>query len=311
MEAQTLDDARARGVELLDRAEREKAAQARAARVRFATRATAIVAGARRTLDVAETPSPGGFVGIAVDVTELEEVKADLQRQMQAHGAHPRPPAQRGGDLRRPPPARVPQRRLPRALGPRSRVPRERPERKARSSTGCAPSGGFPSRPTGAAGRPTSSRPTAPSSPRRAGGTFPTGARSTSWPTRARRGGSPISRTSSTTSPSTISLESRYNALMRVQGETLDALEKASPCSARTGGPQARQPRLPARSGALPDPAPGEGKSALVSVRQASAALAPDEEAWEQVRPRPLPAMPEDRVERPYAARPTRRRPPL
>ncbi|WP_349369348.1 PAS-domain containing protein [Salinarimonas sp.] len=85
VEAQDLDDARARGLELLDRAERDEAAQARAARTPFASRATAIVAGARRTLDVAETPSPGGFVGIAVDVTELEEVKSDLQRQMQAH----------------------------------------------------------------------------------------------------------------------------------------------------------------------------------------------------------------------------------
>jgi signal transduction histidine kinase len=85
VEAENLDDARARGLELLDRGARDQAAEARAARAPFATRATAIVAGARRTLDVAETPSPGGFVGIAVDVTELEEVKSDLQRQMQAH----------------------------------------------------------------------------------------------------------------------------------------------------------------------------------------------------------------------------------
>ncbi len=85
VEAQSLEDARARGLELLDRGAREDAATARGARAPFAARTTAIVAGARRTLDVAETPSPGGFVGIAVDVTDLEEVRADLQRQMQAH----------------------------------------------------------------------------------------------------------------------------------------------------------------------------------------------------------------------------------
>ncbi len=85
VEARGLDDMRARGLELLDRTARESSARARGGGEAFATRVAAVVAGARRALDVLEQPVPGGAAGIAVDVSELEAVRAELQREMDAH----------------------------------------------------------------------------------------------------------------------------------------------------------------------------------------------------------------------------------
>jgi len=73
------------GLELLDRTEREAAQRARREGGAFAARAPAIVAGQRRTLDVVELPTATGFAGFATDMSELEAVRADLQRQMDAH----------------------------------------------------------------------------------------------------------------------------------------------------------------------------------------------------------------------------------
>ncbi|WP_439499658.1 ATP-binding protein [Bosea sp. (in: a-proteobacteria)] len=73
------------GVELLDRSERESAARARDEGRAFAMRAPAVVAGQRHTLDILEVPTPTGYAGIATDMSELEAVRADLQRQMDAH----------------------------------------------------------------------------------------------------------------------------------------------------------------------------------------------------------------------------------
>jgi nitrogen-specific signal transduction histidine kinase len=75
------------GLELLDRAAREQIARrpaCSAARPQ-PLRLSAVVAGARRTLDVCESDTASGRVGIAVDVSELESVRADLQRQMDAN----------------------------------------------------------------------------------------------------------------------------------------------------------------------------------------------------------------------------------
>jgi signal transduction histidine kinase len=85
VEAKDVADARGRGLELLDRSDREESARRRAAGERFAARVPAIVAGARRTLDVAETATGDGSAGIAVDVSELERVRTDLNAQMNAH----------------------------------------------------------------------------------------------------------------------------------------------------------------------------------------------------------------------------------
>ena len=45
------------------------------------------MAGQRAVLDVVEQPTGGGSAGIAVDVSELEAVRVDLQRQMDAQFA--------------------------------------------------------------------------------------------------------------------------------------------------------------------------------------------------------------------------------
>ncbi|GEP09232.1 sensor histidine kinase [Methylobacterium gnaphalii] len=75
------------GVELLDRSARERVAREETGLggASQALRLSAVVAGARRILDVSESTAEGGRVGIAVDVTDLESVKADHQRQMAAH----------------------------------------------------------------------------------------------------------------------------------------------------------------------------------------------------------------------------------
>jgi signal transduction histidine kinase len=85
VEAKDFSDARTRRLELLDSADRTESARARAACRRFSARVAAVVAGARRMLDVVETATVAGSAGIAIDVSELERVRSDLQRQMDAH----------------------------------------------------------------------------------------------------------------------------------------------------------------------------------------------------------------------------------
>ncbi|MDP4023154.1 PAS-domain containing protein [Methylobacterium sp. NEAU 140] len=76
-------------VELFDRGARETIARDDAVRPGAAPRAvprvSAVVAGSRRMLDVFESGLDSGRVGVAVDVSELESVRADLQRQMNAN----------------------------------------------------------------------------------------------------------------------------------------------------------------------------------------------------------------------------------
>lgn len=85
VEAKDLADARARGLELLDFADRAESARKRETGAAFTKRVAAVVAGARHTLDVSETRTPDGSAGIAVDVSELEHVRVDLNAQMNAH----------------------------------------------------------------------------------------------------------------------------------------------------------------------------------------------------------------------------------
>lgn len=73
------------GLELFDRSERDGAASARKEGRVFRTRAPVVMAGQRRIVDILETPTPSGYAGIATDMSELEAVRADLQRQMDAH----------------------------------------------------------------------------------------------------------------------------------------------------------------------------------------------------------------------------------
>jgi signal transduction histidine kinase len=85
LDAKDLDAVRSRSLELLDRPTREEAERLRGQNLPFHTRVAAIVFGSRHVLDICESPAPEGSAGIAIDVSELEAVRSDLQQQMQAH----------------------------------------------------------------------------------------------------------------------------------------------------------------------------------------------------------------------------------
>ena len=85
VEASDAADAIARGLELLDRAAREESMRVRAAGLPYAGRLPAVVAGRRRTFDILDVPTRTGSAGIGVDVTEVESLRAELSRMIDAH----------------------------------------------------------------------------------------------------------------------------------------------------------------------------------------------------------------------------------
>jgi signal transduction histidine kinase len=85
VEAENARDAIARSLELLDQGAREEAAQAAAANRIFTQRLPAVIAGARRVLDVIEVGGLRGSAGIGLDATEAETVRAELGRIVSAH----------------------------------------------------------------------------------------------------------------------------------------------------------------------------------------------------------------------------------
>ena len=78
-------DAVAREIELLDRAAREELSRARAAGAPYVGRQPAIVAGSRRSFDVIDTATGHGSAGIAIDRTEADAMRAELARMIEAH----------------------------------------------------------------------------------------------------------------------------------------------------------------------------------------------------------------------------------
>jgi signal transduction histidine kinase len=85
VEASDAADAIARGLELLDRAARDESVRVRAAGLPYAGRLPAVVAGRRRTFDILDVPTRTGSAGIGVDVTEVESLRAELSRMVDAH----------------------------------------------------------------------------------------------------------------------------------------------------------------------------------------------------------------------------------
>jgi signal transduction histidine kinase len=85
VEAPNGADAVARGIELLDRAAREELNRSRAEAGVVSRRLPAIVAGQRRILDVLNVSIPRGIVGIGIDMTEAEMMRAELSRMSEAH----------------------------------------------------------------------------------------------------------------------------------------------------------------------------------------------------------------------------------
>jgi len=85
VEARDGSDAVARNLEILDPAARDSALNAHAAGASYAARLPVIVAGTRRILQVTDRPSVGGSAGIGIDVTESEAMRAELARMTEAH----------------------------------------------------------------------------------------------------------------------------------------------------------------------------------------------------------------------------------
>lgn len=85
VEGERREDVIAKGIELLDQPVRDALATARARVENWRGRVPAIVAGERRMLDVTDAPTEFGSSGLANDVSDLEHLRADLSRQMDAH----------------------------------------------------------------------------------------------------------------------------------------------------------------------------------------------------------------------------------
>ncbi|HEY0302275.1 MAG TPA: PAS-domain containing protein, partial [Rhizomicrobium sp.] len=85
VEAVDASDAVARELELLDSGARDEAARTRAAGATFARRLPAIVAGERRIFDIVDSPSGSGSAGMAIDRTEAETMRAELARMIESH----------------------------------------------------------------------------------------------------------------------------------------------------------------------------------------------------------------------------------
>ncbi len=85
VEAGDSAEAVSRKIELLETDARSEAARLRNEKQVFSARVQTVIAGKRRKLDVIETPTPFGSVGIVADMTEVESVKADLNIQREAH----------------------------------------------------------------------------------------------------------------------------------------------------------------------------------------------------------------------------------
>ena len=85
VEAEDSTDAVARELELLDRGARAEIARNRSISESYAKRLPAIAAGERRIFDVVDAPSGAGSAGMAIDRTEAETMRSELARMIEAH----------------------------------------------------------------------------------------------------------------------------------------------------------------------------------------------------------------------------------
>jgi signal transduction histidine kinase len=85
VEARTVEETVEQGIELFDHAARSELRNAHDSAQPYSGRLAAVVAGERRTLDVISVPVGGGSAGIAIDTTEVEVMRAELRRIVDAH----------------------------------------------------------------------------------------------------------------------------------------------------------------------------------------------------------------------------------
>jgi signal transduction histidine kinase len=85
VEAQTMTEVVDRGIELFDRAARGELLHAHEAGESYSRRLPAVVAGERHSFDVIAVPAAHGSIGIAIDMTEAELMRAEFKRMIEAH----------------------------------------------------------------------------------------------------------------------------------------------------------------------------------------------------------------------------------
>lgn len=85
VEAKDASEAVENGIEMFDRSARLELANARASGNRFVGRLPAIAGRERRIFDVIDTPNARGSAGIAIDATETSTMRSELIRMSEAH----------------------------------------------------------------------------------------------------------------------------------------------------------------------------------------------------------------------------------
>jgi signal transduction histidine kinase len=85
VEAKDPSDAIARSMEFLNQSTRDEVSRARAAGNVYTGRIPAIVEGQRRCFDVFDVPATSGSAGIGIDATEAETMRGELNRVSDAH----------------------------------------------------------------------------------------------------------------------------------------------------------------------------------------------------------------------------------
>jgi signal transduction histidine kinase len=85
VEAKDSTDAVEREVEMLERTARHEITRARSVNEAYSGRVPAIAAGQRRIFDVVDAPSGAGSAGMAIDRTEVETMRTELARMVEAH----------------------------------------------------------------------------------------------------------------------------------------------------------------------------------------------------------------------------------
>ena len=224
VEARDPTEAVERNLELLDKSARDEAARMREGGTPYRGRVPAVVAGARRIFDVVEVPTRAGSAAVG----DRRDGSREHPRRNGAHGRraspHARPARDRRRDFRRRPHAALLQRGLSRALGPRRVLSRPRPDRfrdarpAARRAASCRSSR------ISAPGRTSCTRPIAALEAREDLWHLPDGRTLRVVTTPNTEGGVTYLFDDVT---ERLDLERRYDALIRVQGETLDNLAEA------------------------------------------------------------------------------------
>ncbi|MEO0635337.1 MAG: ATP-binding protein [Pseudomonadota bacterium] len=85
VDAQSIDDVVTRQIELLSGDDRTRTLPQLKDTGILRERLTTIMAGQRRRVDVTEAVAPDGMAGLAIDVSEAEEARAQMERQRRAH----------------------------------------------------------------------------------------------------------------------------------------------------------------------------------------------------------------------------------